>query len=159
MLISQVLQSGGDFFLIIKQVDPGMAGSVTCELRKSLPNRKSVLINSTSTYLTIVPPDILHEINSNKTHFKGVFDYTNSKIEIPLKQRELNGNSKNVVSRHINFTCVVISLFFCIFRTFQPKNLLFDLLYFLLYSNVQTEPFDQLLTPFSNFRQFEDNAY
>lgn len=95
----QVMHSGGDFILIVKQVDPGMAGSVTCELRRSLPNRKSLLINSATTYLSIVPPDLLYkEIILSRPSFKRyVFDNASSKTQVAIKNdSELNGIHKNV---------------------------------------------------------------
>lgn len=58
----QVICKGGDFLLYIKRLEPGMAGEVTCELRRALPNQRSVFVNSTTTTLTIVPPNVVTNI-------------------------------------------------------------------------------------------------
>ncbi|XP_023937955.2 titin homolog [Bicyclus anynana] len=103
-----VVSSGGDFFLFIKQIKPGMAGEVTCELRKSLPNRTSVLINCTSTVLTIVPPAVLNNITKlNMTSKNNIYCNGNFKINIPFKNKKhaLNGIQKPILSTNDTNIC------------------------------------------------------
>ncbi|CAH2103685.1 unnamed protein product [Euphydryas editha] len=94
-----VMHSGGEFYLVIKQVEPGMDDQVICELRKALPNRKSILSISTATTLTIVPHSIItREIKHNKVIVgRNVFYSTNSKLKIPILNHIVNG-TKCVVS-------------------------------------------------------------
>lgn len=101
---SQVANSGGDFFLFIKQIVPGMSGEVTCELRRALPTRKSVRINSVATNLTIVPPAVIdHKVVKldNITLKRNIFNAGNSKLTIPVNYMKpfSNGIQKSVVSK------------------------------------------------------------
>lgn len=95
------MHSGGEFYLVIKQVEPGMSDQVICELRKALPNRKSILSISTATTLTIVPHSIItREIKHNEVVVgRNIFYGTNSKVEIPVLGYNVNGIHNNVVSK------------------------------------------------------------
>ncbi|XP_050361323.1 uncharacterized protein LOC126780714 [Nymphalis io] len=108
-----MMHSGGEFYLVIKQVEPGMANEVICELRKALPNRKSILSISTATTLTIVPAAIIEseiKLNKNITR-RNIFYNINVKLEIPIKHKHLdkNGIHKCLVSsngaKETTFTC------------------------------------------------------
>ncbi|XP_047544108.1 uncharacterized protein LOC125076163 [Vanessa atalanta] len=89
-----MMHNGGDFYLVIKQVEPGMADEVICELRKALPNRKSILSISTATTLTIVPPAIIEsETKLNKAITRrNIFYNTNLKLEISMINKNLDEN-------------------------------------------------------------------
>lgn len=95
------MHSGGEFYLVIKQVEPGMSDEVICELRKALPNRKSILSISTATTLTIVPHSIItREIKHNKVVVgRNIFYGTNSKLEIPVLSHNVNGICNKAVSK------------------------------------------------------------
>lgn len=80
-----------------------MSGEVTCELRRALPNRKSVRINSAASNLTIVPPAVIDHkvINLNNIFFKrNIFNAGNSKLSIPVNKTKpfSNGIQKPAVS-------------------------------------------------------------
>ncbi|CAG5003253.1 unnamed protein product [Parnassius apollo] len=68
-----VVCNGGDFYLVIKQLEPDMGGLVACELRRLLPNRRSILDVTISSNIIIVPPAFFdHEITlykARKTKF------------------------------------------------------------------------------------------
>lgn len=51
----------GNFILYIKKVEPDMTGEVICELRRAYCNQKSITINRSSAYLTVVPQEIIKE--------------------------------------------------------------------------------------------------
>ncbi|XP_064293081.1 uncharacterized protein LOC128683315 isoform X2 [Plodia interpunctella] len=57
-----VICKDGEYFLNIMKLEPSMAGEVLCELRRVLPNQRSVFINSASAHLAVVSPPVLREV-------------------------------------------------------------------------------------------------
>ncbi|XP_039763638.1 uncharacterized protein LOC120636287 isoform X2 [Pararge aegeria] len=98
-----VVHSGGDFYLFVKQIEPGMAGEVTCELRRALPNRSSIVINRASSILTIVPPAVIEKLAkvNNINSKNNIYCIGNFKHIIPVNNKYiLNGiqSAKSAIS-------------------------------------------------------------
>ncbi|XP_059055179.1 twitchin-like [Achroia grisella] len=75
-----VVSKDGEFLLYIKNVEPGMNGEVICELRRALPNQKSVRINRTFANLTIVPAIVLEtKMFSSISTLKSKIRYVSTK--------------------------------------------------------------------------------
>ncbi|XP_041987324.1 titin-like [Aricia agestis] len=93
-----VFSRGGEFFFFIKQVEPGMAGEVICELHMSLPNRKRVLVNKTSSNLVIVPGVYLDQEKEccDSLHKLSIYSFDSSVI-IPVRNEKSieNGSHTN----------------------------------------------------------------
>ncbi|XP_031767470.2 uncharacterized protein LOC113519810 isoform X2 [Galleria mellonella] len=95
-----VVRKDKDFLLHINKVEPGMAGEVMCELRRALPNRKSILINKTTANLAIVPASVLkHESIASINRKEPKIQRVSSKADIEngASQMFSNENSMSII--------------------------------------------------------------
>lgn len=104
-LFLQVFNSKGNFYLFIKQIEPSMAGEITCDLHRSLPNRKKLLVNKTTAYLSIVPQTFLNvELKSKKSDTKQlIHNRPITKLTMPINFKKCNENGidQSIVSMFI----------------------------------------------------------
>ncbi|KAM3968487.1 myosin light chain kinase, smooth muscle-like [Aphomia sociella] len=90
-----VICRDGEFLLHIKKLEPGMVGEVICELRRALPNQKSVLINNTAANLAVLLIALLPILEEHGFHYFDVFKRAEcmTSSHIGLYEKESNDSA------------------------------------------------------------------
>ncbi|CAG4977767.1 unnamed protein product [Colias eurytheme] len=86
--------NGTEFYLYIKKLEPDMAGPIVCEIRKSIPSRKSVTLCVSTANLTIVPPSVMEGLQRDGSDVEPAtngFYNVSKKVSLPINGMAIAG--------------------------------------------------------------------